>query len=359
MRRITRLLIGGVAVSAMVAALSACAPAAEPEENDPSEAAPTATGEVVVSTSGGDYLSFQQQFVLPEVPAGVEIVYDSGDQTARETKIRTQAGDDVGTFDVHLGADSDLQKMVDAGFMQELDLSKIPNYEYVPEHLRNPYWIPHIQSPLVIIYNKEQVKPAPTSYEDLWDPKYEGRIGIMDSQWVGSWFAAAAVEQGGFPEGDWGEDALDGLKALKPSTQVFAGHAPLGDALMSGQVWMALNWNARAYQWADQGEPLGAVVAEEGTFATVFGAGIPKNAPNPDAAYAYLNAMLAPAAQGQFAAAMGYTPTVTNPDLTDEELAALSVPEEDQDRVASLDIEYVAKHTNDWAEIWQREIVQR
>ncbi len=51
----------------------------------------------------------------------------------------------------------------------------------------------------------------------------------------------------------------------------------------------------------------------------VSGFVIPKNAPNKDGAYAYMNAMLEKGAQENFAVDMGYNPTVTDatvaPDL--------------------------------------------
>ena len=51
----------------------------------------------------------------------------------------------------------------------------------------------------------------------------------------------------------------------------------------------------------------------------VSGFVIPKNAPNKDGAYAYMDAMLEKGAQENFAIDMGYNPTVTNatvaPDL--------------------------------------------
>ena len=57
----------------------------------------------------------------------------------------------------------------------------------------------------------------------------------------------------------------------------------------------------------------------EGALAYVSGFVIPKNAPNKDGSYAYLDAMLEKSAQEAFAVDMGYNPTVTNavvaPDL--------------------------------------------
>ena len=57
----------------------------------------------------------------------------------------------------------------------------------------------------------------------------------------------------------------------------------------------------------------------EGLPMYVSGFAIPKNAPNKEGGYAYMNAMLEKSAQENFAIDMGYNPTVTNatvaPDL--------------------------------------------
>ena len=52
--------------------------------------------------------------------------------------------------------------------------------------------------------------------------------------------------------------------------------------------------------------------ADEGVPMYVSGFVIPKNAPNKDGGYAYMNAMLEKSAQENFAIDMGYNPTVTN-----------------------------------------------
>ena len=78
-------------------------------------------------------------------------------------------------------------------------------------------------------------------------------------------------------------------------------------------------WKARVVQWQNAGISVETVAPTEGTLAYVSGFVIPKNAPNKDGAYAYLDAMLDKSAQEAFAIDMGYNPTVTNakvaPDL--------------------------------------------
>ena len=56
--------------------------------------------------------------------------------------------------------------------------------------------------------------------------------------------------------------------------------------------------------------PSPAAFPKEGCILYVSGMVVPKNAPNKEAAFKYMNAMLDPPAQLGFAANMGYLPTV-------------------------------------------------
>jgi putative spermidine/putrescine transport system substrate-binding protein len=53
---------------------------------------------------------------------------------------------------------------------------------------------------------------------------------------------------------------------------------------------------------------------------------VPRNAPNKETAYAYLDALLAPSAQQGFAQKMGYMPTVSDAGLTGSLAERLALP---------------------------------
>jgi putative spermidine/putrescine transport system substrate-binding protein len=96
-------------------------------------------------------------------------------------------------------------------------------------------------------------------------------------------------------------------------------------------------------------------VPKEGATPIVFEAAIPKNAPNKDCAYAYLDAMLDPQGQVGFAAKMGYVPTVTNAKLDAKLEADLSFTADEQKKFVIPDLEYVAKNNAQLLDWWNRE----
>ncbi|MCW4456839.1 PotD/PotF family extracellular solute-binding protein [Microbacterium sp. MPKO10] len=317
---------------------------------------------VVVGTWGGDYQKYLEQFVDPalaEQGGSPDAVYATGNDTARLAKLRAEKNSADGSMDVVALSIIEMQQAADAGLLEKLDTSKVPNLANVDEKLKNPYWVPHIYSPNVIIYNTDEVATAPTSYEDLWDEKYAGKIGIQAPQSQDFFHAAATLAQGKNATSDF-MSGLPLLKELAPNTQVFASQEQLGAALMSGQVWMTLNWKARAYQWIEASDaPLAVSVPKEGTYATQFEMAIPKNAPNKEAAYAYLNALLDPDAQLGFATSMGYLPSVLNSGMSDKLREQLGVPREDEVLVEALDIADIADNYGDVVSAWNQEIINR
>lgn len=341
---------------AVIAALALGAAACGGDGDNP--AGNPSGGKVVVGSWGGDYQNFLKQFVEPSLDGegAPSATYDTADQTARMTKMRAQKGKD-GTIDAAMLGDTDMQQMIDAGVLDKIDAGKLSNYDNIRDGLTNDYWIPHIYSANVIIYNSDKVSTAPDSYSVLWDPKYKGRIGVLSIQWFNFYYAAAALVKNGDP-GNNIDDGWEKLKELAGSVKVFSSQEQLGQAMIEGQVWLTTNWKARAFQWNKAGgQPLASVVPKEGTFPVIFAAAVPKNAPDKDAAYAYLNAMLDPDAQVDFAQNMGYSPTVDNAELPSDLSDQLSISDEDQALVRPVDYAYTAENDPRWRQQWEQEII--
>ena len=84
-------------------------------------------------------------------------------------------------------------------------------------------------------------------------------------------------------------------------------------------------WLARTFMWQNAGFPVKGTFPKEGAVLYVSGMVMPKNAPDKDAAYKYMNALLEPSAQQGFAAHMGYLPTVDNAPLSGKRRRATGV----------------------------------
>lgn len=76
----------------------------------------------------------------------------------------------------------------------------------------------------------------------------------------------------------------------------------------------------------------------------ISGFAMPKNAPNKEGAYAYLDAMLAPHAQCAFAKDLGYNPTVTNAALPSDLERRIGFTPDERRQLLPLDNEYLARN---------------
>src|SRR3546814_2997483 len=98
--------------------------------------------------------------------------------------------------------------------LQKLDISRIPRYAGIAQFLKNPYAVPHIYTGRVILYNPKHVNPAPTSYEDLWNPKYANKVGVIDIQYSTTIESAALVSGGSLSDFEPGTKKLMELKKM-------------------------------------------------------------------------------------------------------------------------------------------------
>ena len=79
-----------------------------------------------------------------------------------------------------------------------------------------------------------------------------------------------------------------------------------------------------------------------------------KNAPDKEAGYAYLNALLDPRPQRDFITAMGYNPTVDNVKPTGEIAERIEFSPEEQSHMMVQNYDYLAKNDAQLKEWWDK-----
>ena len=314
-----------------------------------------ARGRVVVGTWGGDYQTLQQTYIVDDAlsGSGLQVVFDPANDTVRRAKILAERRLPRGSMDIACLTRPGSYEMNVNNALEELDETKVPNLAKVHPFLRTTYSIPHMYTGRVILYHPDQVKPAPTSYEDLWDEKYAGRIGVIDIQYQSTIESAAMINGGGPSNLVPGEEKL--LQLKKQGVRIYPTNEAMAQALKTGEVVMCIMWNARGQMWKRAGINVEVAIPKEGLALYLSDMCVPKNAPNKPAAYAYLNAMLEEGPQRAFAQNMCYAPSnsqvVLDPalaklvDFTPEERAKLIMP----------DLPYLAKNDAQLQSWWERE----
>ena len=284
--------------------------------------------QVVIATWGGDYANLLRDNVEVPVltPQGIKVVQDIGDEDPRVAKAFAQRRLPRGTDDVLCLQAVRAHELGDAGLLEPLDATKVPNLAHVLPELRNQFYAPHIFSQQVLVYNPLNVKTPPKRLTDLLDPKYKGKVGVGDINYMYVMMACALAATGDVNKVEAQATRDLALKLNANGLRLYPSTDSIGAGLKSGEIDVGLMWKARAVMWQNAGIPVASSFQEEGTVLYISGMVVPKNAPNKAGAYRYLNAMLERGSQSRFAERMGYQPTVDNSPLEGKVAEQLALP---------------------------------
>lgn len=313
---------------------------------------------IVLSTWGGDYAKLLTKHIsVPWMaPKGWEVVNDEAQVTQRKTKTIAEKRLPKGTSDVQALAATDVAELSEVDVLEKLDLSRLKNARNIIKTFSiadSPYFSPHIFSGKVVLYNPKLIKDAPKGIDSLWDPKNQGKVGIVDIQHIYTTMAAALVAGGRTGDFEKAKKALLDLKKLKP--RIYPSNEALAQALQTEEVGLCIMWKARAVQWQNAGANILTVAPKEGLITYVSGFTVPRNAPNREGAYAFLDAALEPSAQEGFAVDMGYNPVVSNAKVAPELRKRIGFTSEEEKLFVNPDLAFLAKRGGEVKDFWDKE----
>ena len=313
---------------------------------------------IVLSTWGGDYAKLLTKHVSNPVmtPRGWSVVNDEAQVVQRKAKTLAEKRMTKGTSDVQALTATDIAEMTESGTLEPLDLSQIKNAPNIIKTFSiadSPLFSPHIYSGKVVLYNPKLIANVPTGMDSLWDPRNQGKVGIVDIQHVYTVMAAALVGGGKTGDFDKAKKMLLDLKKLKP--RIYPSNEALAQALQTEEVGLCIMWKARAVQWQNAGINIKTIAPKEGLISYVSGFAIPKNAPNKAGAYAFLDGALEPSVQEGFAADMGYNPVVRNAKVPADLKARIGFTPEEERLLVNPDLDFLAKRMADLKDFWDKE----
>ncbi|KUL93712.1 hypothetical protein DK26_21960 [Bosea sp. WAO] len=313
-------------------------------------------GKVVVGTWGGDYARLLTKNIEDPLlkPKGIEILQDQAADSPRRAKMVAERRLPRGTTDIQGLSSANMFEMNEAGVVEQLDYAKIPNAKNLMPTMKYPYGIGQIYSGKVVVYNPKLISPAPTSFKDAFDPKHGNKIGIIDIQYLYVIMAASMAATGGASMIDFEGAKKVLLEAKKAGARIYPTNEAFAQAMKTEEIGIGVMWKARAVQWQNAGIPVESAAPSEGIPLYISGFSIPKNAPNKENAYLYMNAMLEKSAQEAFAVDMGYNGTVSGLTIAPDLQKRIGFTAEEEKRLKDLDYGYLAKNDAAMKEWWDK-----
>ena len=224
------------------------------------------------------------------------------------TKLRAGG---VGSIDLVTPYHGYIKVLVEARLLEPLDYSRIPNAADYFGRFARPTWntfggktysAPYIWGTDPMMYNAKFIKTAPGSWMDVLKPEYKGKVVMVDDT-LGQIMVWGRVLGYRNPV-RLTKAQLDNvinllIKIKKSQTRAFASSwGEMSDIMSRGDAWISTGgWEAISTFAAQKGGDIRYTHPKEGDFAWTDSWCIPKNAPNEETAYAWIDAMISPQAQ--------------------------------------------------------------
>lgn len=315
MRKLRYVFLG--VLTAIAAIVVGCA--SQTPSDTTAETTPPSDGEQVVNlysarhydTDRALYDEFTQQTGIE-----VNLVEAKGDELLERVKSEGENS----PADVYVTVDAgNLWRAQEAGILQPVESEILESR--IPEYLRDPegHWFGLSKRARVIIYNKENVDPSELStYEDLADPKWDGRIAIRSSSNVynQSLVGSILATQGEEATEEWAKGVVDNF-ARPPegndTAQIRAVADGVADIGVVNSYYMGRLANSDDPEDQAIVEKVGMFFPNQdgrGTHVNISGGGVVATAPHPENAVKFLEYMVSPEAQTIFAKGNNEFPVV-------------------------------------------------
>lgn len=328
----------------------------------PATAAEPSGTVVLMAYSGAFQDSYMKSVIEPfmKLHPTIKIVYSPAGSSAqmlgmlRAQKASPQFDVDIMDFSVSRVANKE-------GLFSKLDQSMVPNLADIYDEAR----MPDDGGPgltfdnLVLVYNPNVIKPAPTGIKDLLDPANKGKVVFSPApNVIGIALQLVVDKYLGVDYKGSSDPAIETLKKIAPQVQTWQPTPDEYTMVINGAAGMAVAWNARAQLYSDKSEgKLKSIVMSDGGILDMDTINLVSGAKNREAALAFINYALSPEPQARLAEIMYYGPTNKKAKLPPELLARTSSAPETLSKMLPVDWSAVAAMQDQWSDRWRREVV--
>ncbi|MDX2213027.1 MAG: spermidine/putrescine ABC transporter substrate-binding protein [Oculatellaceae cyanobacterium bins.114] len=232
---------------------------------------------------------------------GINVIVDIFD--SNETMLAKLQAGGGNNYSIIYPSDYMVQQMVELDMLVELDPSRLQGLDALLDKFQNPVYdpnnahsIPASWGTTGLVYNSEQLNPPPTDWNYLWDnkDKLSRRMTLFNDvrEVMGATLRSLGYSYNSTDPKEI-EAAYNKLLELKPAITNFTTDG-WRDQLLTGDLIVAMGYSVDAITTIEEDPKLKYVIPASGSSIWTDTMAIPKTAPNPDAAYSWINFMLEP-----------------------------------------------------------------
>lgn len=312
----------------------------------------SAKDEITVTSFGGSYDTVFTKYVIKpfeQKNPGIKV------KLAPYTNITKLSQGGGGSIDVVQLDDFDVIEAANKGILTPLKKDEFPSWSQLyPQAFLNSkdgktFGLTNVFGAWGIAYNTDKVQ-KPTSWNDLWNPIYKGKVTMM-SQWIPDILMTQKATKANFENM---QPVWDAYKKITPSVAQYYNSFSAPEALFKTQEVTVGSWfDGRAYALKKAGVPIDFTIPKEGGILIRSGMAVMKSSKKQENAKKLIEFAMTPEVQKGFAKELYYGPTNSTVKL-DKDLQDTVVY--GKDKVSTLiipDWNAIFPKREEWLNKWQ------
>lgn len=314
----------------------------------------------VAGYGGSVETAFREKIIPPfEDKTGAKIVYVPGNSTDSLAKLQAQKGNQE--LSVALIDDGPMSIAVDLGLCAKIEDGPNSRNVYPNARRQNELAIGLGYGATGIVYNTKVFErngwPAPTSWKDLEDKRYAGKMVIPP---ITNGFGLLALVMQARLNGG-GENAIEPgfavMKRISPSVLAWEpSPGKMAELLQTGEAAIGVWGNGRVRALVAQGAPVKFVYPKEGALAILSEVCAVQDAPQPKLAQSFIQYLLSPEVQAIFTEATGLGPVNKETKLPPAVANDVVYGPESVASLISPDYKAINANREAWTKRWNREV---
>ncbi|MBD2258514.1 spermidine/putrescine ABC transporter substrate-binding protein [Pseudanabaena sp. FACHB-2040] len=274
--------------------------AGAPEAEADSQASSAGTDEPLYIYTWADY-SDEEVYQRFTERTGIQVVADVYD--SNETMLAKMQAGGGKQYSVLYPSDYMVQQMLELNLLSEVDKSQLTGLDNLRDRWQSPPYDPDNQHSIPVswgttglIYDTTVINPGPTDLDYLWDnqSRLSGRITLLEDvrETMGAVLKSLGYSYNA-TDPQQIEAAYNRLRELKPAIAAFQSFG-WEDRLVAGDLLMSMTYSIVGNALPVDNPNLRYIIPEGGSSVWTDTMVIPQGAPNPTAAYAWINFMMEP-----------------------------------------------------------------